>query len=128
MLFSMSRRCHWLLFRACVALRQILSARKRPAIRRVHKAIVVAGLFVAAAGSALARDTIPVTLQPSANHDRVSNVDSFIRPIRLLSTSIQSPSGDLPADNSQLPAAHPSLVPPSSAAAREWQPYGYFWR
>jgi hypothetical protein len=128
-LFSMTRRCHWLFFRACVALRQILSARKRPVVRRVRKATLVAILFVAASGSLRASDTLPVpTLQPSASHDRVGRPDGVNRPIRLLSTSIKPPAGELPADNSQLAAAHPSPIAPSSPAARDWQPYLFFWQ
>jgi hypothetical protein len=112
--FAIPKQTGWLLFKACVTLRRILAARKRPTVRRIRKAALIAGFWIAGTGWLVGEEmSAPITEQ--------------IRPIRQLGTSIAPPPGELPPDVAQVQFANAPVVAEFDGG-RGWLGYMYFWQ
>jgi hypothetical protein len=121
---TFSSQCGFLFFRACVALRRILAARRRPVVRRVRKAALVAALGCATLGGVKAGDEHEATGIQS--HDSARLQGDVIRPIRELGTSIAQPPGELPIDFAQKRFAQAPVLD-ETVDGRDWLGYAYFW-
>jgi hypothetical protein len=115
MLFAATNQSGNLLFRACVTLRRILAARKRPARPRIRKAALVAAVFLASAHTLCGVETVPST-------------SLAVRPIYELGTSIRPPAGELPPDAATLHFAESPVIPAGTLSGRAWLDYAYFWQ
>jgi hypothetical protein len=114
MFFAVPTETGYLLYRACVTLRRILAARKRPIRRPIRKAALLALVCFAGSESIWCAETAPVT--------------DAIRPIHELGTSIRPPAGELPPDAATLHFAEAPVIPAGSISGRAWLDYAYFWQ
>ena len=114
----------YLFFRACVALRRILSAQRRPLVRRVRKTAIVAAIWCTTLGGVKAGDGHEgATIE---SHDAARLYDDDIRPIRELGASIAQPAGELPIDAAQQRFAQTPVLE-GVINGRDWLGYAYFW-
>jgi hypothetical protein len=111
---AIARPTGCLLFRACVTLRRILAAKKRPLCPRIRKAALLALVYFAACGSIWCAEAAPVT--------------DAIRPIHDVDASILPPAGELPPDLAAIPFAQAPIIAADSLTSREWLNYAYFWQ
>jgi hypothetical protein len=113
--FAIPKQTGCLFFRACVTLRRILAARKRPVARRIRRAALLAGLMFGGTGVLAGESTmLPVTEE--------------IRPIGSIGTSIAAPPGELPPNLAQIRFANAPFVHAASIEGRDWLSYAYFWQ
>ena len=115
MFFAVPKATGYLLYRACVTLRRILAARRRPVRRPVRKAALLALICFAGSESLWCAETAPLT-------------SDAIRPIHQLGTSILPPGGELPPDLAAMHFAKAPVVSAESVSGREWLNYAYFWQ
>ena len=115
MFFAVPKQTGCLFFRACVTLRRILAARKRPVARRIRKMALLAGIWFVGT-------SVMAGVQPSP-----STADE-IRPIGELDASITPPVGERPANLAQIRFARVPVIYANSTGGRDWQPYAYFWQ
>jgi hypothetical protein len=111
--FAACKQLGWSFFRACVALRRILAARRKPVIRSARRAAVIA---VLATSGTLA-----------AGQDMSQPAGGEVRAIGQLGTDTSPPTGELPPDAAE-PYFHHAPVFDAGVAGRPWQPYAYFWQ
>ncbi|MEX2142797.1 MAG: hypothetical protein WD894_26310 [Pirellulales bacterium] len=115
MIFAVPKKTGCLLFRACVTLRRILAARKRPVARRLRKAVVMVGICFTGTGDLAGEESsLPIADE--------------IRSIRQLRTSIAAPAGELPPDLARLQFARIPVIHAASIGGRDWVGYAYFWQ
>jgi hypothetical protein len=113
-----------LFFRACVALRRILAARRRPVVRRVRKAVLLAAITAGAVTGHAAEEA--ANSRGLDSHDSASLIDERIRPIGQLGTSIAQTAGELPINVAGQRFAQ-SPVFEGGLNGRDWLEYAYFW-
>jgi len=118
----------WLLFRACVALKQVMAAKKKPPVRRVRKGIklrttlLVIGLC--GLNGLLMADPAVIAVSDQAGHLKNDN----IQPVCQLNSSILPPTGELPPDSAQLRFGEAPVIEAGTFTGRDWMNYGYFWQ
>jgi hypothetical protein len=115
----------YLFFRACVTLRRILAARRRPLVRRVRKAAAVAVIWCTTLAGVNAGDGHEAAAIES--HESARLYDDDIRPIRELGASIAQPAGELPTDAAQQRFAQAPVFE-GAIDGRDWLGYAYFWK
>jgi hypothetical protein len=130
MRLSVLRPSGWLYYRACVALRQILKAWKKPVVRRVRKAALIGTLCLATACSCGAAGDEIYSPDTNASLRRQSQEmhSDGIRPIHQLSASIAPPAGELPTNLAAQRFAQTNEMDLSALGGRGWTTYAYFWQ
>jgi hypothetical protein len=112
--FAIPKHGGWLFFKACVTLKRILAARKRPVVRRLRKAALVSAIWFAGSGALTGEEILTPTTDQ-------------IRSIGEIGTSIAPPTGELPPNVAQVEFARAPVVLPDSLEGRDWLSYAYFW-
>jgi hypothetical protein len=112
--FAVPQQTRSLFFRACVTLRRILAARKRPVARRIRKAVLLAGIWFVGGRQLVGEET------------SFSAADE-IRPIHELGASIAPPAGELPPNDAPIRFARLPVIDAASMGGRGWLEYSYFW-
>jgi hypothetical protein len=113
--FAVPKLTGRLFFKACVTLRRILAAQKRPVVRRIRKAAVVAGICCIGTGDLFSEEFVPP-------------ISEQIRPIRQLGTSIAPPAGELPPNVAEVQFSNAPLIRAEEFGHRGWLEYAYFWQ
>jgi hypothetical protein len=121
------RPARWLLFRACVTLRQILALKKPCGPKRPRKAAAICGVCLSLLNCALAQDVPPVP--KAAIADRSIDVDpEAFRPLRQVGTSISPPPGELPPDVAERRFGTAPVITASAHGGRGWTESAYLWQ
>jgi hypothetical protein len=122
------RPATWLLYRACVSLRQILSVRKPRPAKRARKVAALCCVYLSLVNHVQARDeTAPPEPFPEVADVGVPAIER-IRPLRQVSTAIAPPPGDLPQDVAQTRFAMAPLIRASEISGRGWAEFTYAWQ
>jgi hypothetical protein len=123
------RTASWLLFRACVSLRQILALKKPRAVGRARKAAAICGTCLALMNYAVARDEpLPSAPASSAADPNIDAEFERIRPLREVGTSIAPPPGELPANMAQRRFANEPTTVAAELSGRGWMEFAYLWQ
>jgi hypothetical protein len=129
MLSSTFRPTSWLLFRACVTLRQILALRKPRKVQRARKAAAICGVILSLAHCGYASEQ---TSAPARNRDAADfSVDPAIeriRPLNQVGTALTPPQGDLPPDLAQRRFGTAPFIVASEVGGRGWAEFTYLWQ
>jgi hypothetical protein len=121
------RPARWLLFRACVTLRQILALRKPCPPKRPRKAAAICVLSLSLLNCVFAQDVSPAP--PAAIAERTIDADvERIRPLRAVGTAIAPPPGELPADVAERRFGTAPLISASADGGRGWAESAYLWQ
>ena len=121
------RPATWLLFRACISLRQILAVRKPRPAKRARKAAALCFVYLSLVSPGQARDEAAPAPLPDAANVGVPAVER-IRPLRQVSTAIAPPPGELPQDVAQTRFAMAPLKRASDLSGRGWAEFTYAWQ
>jgi hypothetical protein len=129
MLSRTARSMSWTFFRACVALKQVLAAKKKRPVRRASagaklRTVGFLATGIAAATSALCAEPAIIAVSDQA----ITLPHEKIQPIRGLSTSIAPPAGELPPDSALLRFGDAPVIEASNIGGRDWLNYAYFWQ
>jgi hypothetical protein len=115
---------YFLFFRACVALRRLLAARRRPIVRQVRKVAILGGLWFSTTGGLAVEpvDDSNHRSSPSAG----AAIDVSVQPIGRIGASIAPPPGELPTDAARQHFAEAAAYE-SPLTRHDWLAYAYFW-
>ena len=122
------RPATWLLYRACVSLRQILSVRKPRPAKRARKAAALCCVLLSLASHVRAGDEVAPPMPLPEVGDFGAPPIERIRPLRQISTAIAPPPGDLPQDVAQTRFARAPLIRASDLNGRSWAVFTYAWQ
>ena len=116
-------------FAACVALKQVMAAKKKPSTRRIRNGVKLRAIAFLATGIAAANTALFAEPAVSIVSDQAGTLkDDQIQPIRRLDTSIAPPAGELPPDSALLRFGEAPVIEASSLTGRDWLNYAYFWQ
>jgi hypothetical protein len=123
-------------FRACVTLKRILAARKRPAprptqTRKAASLLVTAG-FGMACGMATAQEPIPMPQRADEIDPEFQLEDpqgDWVRPIGEVGTWIAPTDGEggIPSDHAALYFDREPVIEGAGMVSRPWLGYSYYW-
>jgi hypothetical protein len=119
----------WLLFRACVTLRQILALKMPRPPKHPRKAAAICGVYLSLLNCAIAQDVTSRPAAPAGIAERTIDADlERIRPLREVGTGIAPPPGELPADMAERRFATAPLITASAHGGRGWAESAYLWQ
>jgi hypothetical protein len=121
------RPARWLLFRACVTLRQILALKKPRPPKRPRQAAAICGIYLSLLNCAIAQHAPPAP--PNATAEQSINAGpERIRPLREVGTAIAPPPGEVPADMAERQFGTAPLLSASAHGGRDWAESVYLWQ
>ena len=121
------RPARWLLFRACVTLRQILALKKPRPLKRPVKAAAICGLYLSLLNGAFAQEAPSAPTAGIAERSFDADTEAF-RPLRQVGAAIAPPPGELPADEAERRFGTAPVITASAHGGRGWTETAYLWQ